>query len=148
MKPLEGSEAKILEQIKALGVSCDTSAGYLSLTQADNSGVVPSALAERLRKDSPLLFVPDPSRDPVTSKADLERGTDGEIQKAKAQFITKFGLEKWNSLPATKEDARKRAVVPDINMTRSEYMSLSFKERSAMCSLGTDVISKIMARKG
>lgn len=149
IKPLEGSEAKILEQVKALGVTASTDAGYLSLTQGpDNSGVVPSALAERLRKDHPLLFVPDPSRDAVTSKQDLERGSDGEIQKSKAAYISKFGIERWNSLPATKEEAKKKAIVPDINMTAREYMSLGWKERAAMCSLGTDVISKIMARKG
>ncbi len=149
MKPLEGTEAKILEQVKALGVTASTDAGYLALTQGpDNSGVVPSALAERLRKDNPLLFVADPSRDAVTSKADLERGSDGEIQKAKAQYISKHGFEQWANLPATKEEAKRKAIVPSVTMTKAEYMALPWKERSALCSLGADVITRIMARKG
>jgi len=149
MKPLADSETAILAKLKELGVSAEASAGYLSLTTLDGTAIVPSAACERIRKECPHLFVADPRRDAVSSRADLERGTPQEVSQAKAQFITKNGLAAYEALPKTRAEAERRAVTPSADLTRSEYLSLSFSDKSRLAGvLGSAGIGRIMSRRG
>ena len=149
MRPLEGSEAAILQWFTSRGVTATAPNGYLVLTQSDGSAAVPSSACETLRTECPHLFVPDPKRDAITSRADLERGTTLEIARAKSEFINKHGLAAFENLPRTKADAERRAVAPSPDMTAREYAQLSRSEKSRLIgAVGIDAITKIMARKG
>ena len=149
MRPLADSETAVLDWLKSRGVVASAPNGYLVLTQSDGSAVVPSAAMETLRKERPELFVPDPKRDAITSRADFERGTASEINHAKATYITKHGLEAYENLPRTKADAERKAVAPSPDMTAREYAQLSRSEKSRLIgAVGINVITKIMARKG
>src|SRR5271169_2502868 len=75
MRPLADTEQAIEQWFKARGVTASAPNGYLVLVQSDGSACVPSSACETLRKEKPELFVPDPSRDAVSSLQDLERGS-------------------------------------------------------------------------
>jgi hypothetical protein len=147
LKPLEGSEPAISEWFKSKGVTATAPNGYLELTQTDGSAAVPSSACETLRKELPHLFVPDPKRDAISSRQDLERGTSQEISHAKANFISQHGLPAYEALPRTRAEAERKAVAPSPDMTRSEYLSLSFSDKARLAGvLGSAGIGKIMAR--
>lgn len=148
MKPLQDTEGTLLEKLTAMGVTADTSAGYLSLTLADGTEVVPSAACERLRKENPLLFVADPKRDAVSSREDLERGTPEEIFKAKSAYIKTAGADAYERLPRTKAEAEVKAAAPSPSMTRKEYLSLNRHDKAQLAGvIGAAGIGKIMARR-
>jgi len=147
LRLLPDREADVLAHLRSLGVKVTTEHGYLEATTAEGTGVVLSAAAETIRSKNPTWFASDPKRDAVSSREDLERGSASEVLKAKSDWIKSHGLTAWEHLPRTKADAEKKAVVPNANMTRSEYLSLPFSERSKLSGiLGPAVIGRIMAR--
>jgi hypothetical protein len=149
LKPLEGSEGAILDWFNSKNVTASAPNGYLVLEKSDGGAVVPSSACETLRKELPLLFVPDPRRDAVSSRQDLERGTPQEISQAKSQFISKNGLPAFEALPKTRAEAERKAVAPSPDMTRSEYLSLSFSDKARLAGIvKADGIAKIMSRRG
>jgi hypothetical protein len=147
MRPLEGSEAAILDWFKGRGVTLSADHGYLELKMADGSAAIPSSACETLRRELPHLFVADPRRDEISSLADF-RGTQTEILKAKAAYVSKHGLAAYERLPRTAAEAQRKAVAPSANMTRDEYHRLSLKEKAQLTGiLGPDGIGRIMSRR-
>jgi len=148
MKPLPDALEPILAKLTELGVTANADAGYLSLTQGDTA-VVPSAACERIRSLLPQLFVADPRRDKVSSREDLERGTPGEIAKAKSDWVKANGMQRWESLPRTKAQAEAKAIVPSAMLTAKEFRLLSRADKAALSGvLGYAGIERIMARRG
>jgi len=149
MRPLPNSEPAILQWFQSKGVTASGEAGYLTLTQADGSACVPSSACETLRKECPHLFASDARRDKISSRQDLERGTNQEIAKAKSDYIRANGVDAWERLPKTKVEAERKSAPVSLDMVRSEYLALSFAEKARLAGvLGPDGISRIMARKG
>jgi hypothetical protein len=147
MRTLPGAEATILAQLKALGVECDASLGYLRMTQAGTE-IAPSGMTERIRKELPLLFVPDPKRDTVSCRQDLERGTATEIMQAKSKYITQNGLAMWEALPKTRAESELKTAPVSPDMTKLQYLALPFAERVRLSGIfDAETIGKIMARK-
>jgi hypothetical protein len=148
MHPLPDSEHAILAWFTGKGAACSAQPGYLVVTQADGSPVVPSSACETLRRERPELFAADAKRDKVSSRQDLERGSASEIFKAKSDYIKEHGVEMWERLPATKVSAEKRSAPVSLDMTRDEYKQLSFREKARLAGVvGPNGIGKIMNRK-
>jgi hypothetical protein len=149
MRPLPNTEPAILQWFQSKGVTASGEAGYLTLVQSDGNAAVPSSACETLRKERPDLFASDARRDKISSRQDLERGTNAEIYKAKSDYVKANGLEAWERLPRTKAEAERKSAPVSLDMTRAEYLALSFAEKARLAGvLGADGISKIMARKG
>lgn len=149
LHPLRGSEDAILTWFKSKGVSCDFSSGFLRMHQGDGSEVIPSAGMMTLRSEKPELFAANPRYDKVSSLEDFNRGTSAEISKAKSDYIREHGLEAFQRLPKTRAAATLQAVEVGPQMTRKEYLSLSFSEKARLCgAIGSDAISVIMNRCG
>jgi hypothetical protein len=148
MRPMPDADRVILEKLQALGVTCDLSAGYLVLRQAETE-IVPSGMCERIRRELPLLFLPDPKRDTVSCREDLERGTVVEIARGKSSYIAQFGLARWAALPKTKADAERINAPTTPDMTRAQYLSLPRSERVRLSGVFDHAtLATIMARKG
>jgi hypothetical protein len=147
MKPLSGSMDAITAKLAEFGVTAHRSEhGYPELRLADGTAVVPSAAAEKVRAAIPDVFVSDPRRDKFTSKEDF-RGSPTEIAQAKAEAIGVIGIAKWENLPKTKAEAERRAVVPNPEMSRKDYLSMSRQDRADLSGLiGPEGIQLIMAR--
>jgi len=142
------AEATILAKLKALGVECNADLGYLRMNQGATE-IVPSGMCERIRKELPLLFVPDPKRDTVSSKQDLERGSAVEISAAKSQYIRDHGLASWQALPATRAQSELQTAPVNPDMTRAEYLALPFAERARLAGVfDAATLSRIIGRKG
>ena len=149
MRPLPNTEPEIIKWFADRGVTCDGSHGYLTLTQADGNAAVPSSACETLRRERPELFAADAARDKVSSREDLERGSTSEISKAKAQYIGQHGLSAYEALPKTRREAELKAAPVSLDMSRSEYLALSFSERSRLAgAIGAEGIGRIMSRRG
>ncbi|MFZ0322337.1 MAG: hypothetical protein WAL56_24635 [Candidatus Sulfotelmatobacter sp.] len=147
MRPLEGSEAAILAWFQNKGCKLSADHGYLEILQADASAVVPSAACETLRKECPHLFVADPRRDEISSLADF-RGTQTEVLKQKASYITKHGQAAYENLPRTAAEAQRKSVAPSANMTAAEYRQLTLKEKAQLTGiLHPEDLAAIMRRK-
>jgi hypothetical protein len=147
MRPLEGTEPALEKWFNDKGAKLDASQGYLTITQSDGSAAVPSQCCETLRRERPELFVPDPSKDTICCKSDLEKGSGQDILRAKSQYIAKHGLESYTLLPKTRSEAEVRAIAPGPDITRKEYLSLSFRERSRLAGIiKEDGVRRIMAR--
>jgi hypothetical protein len=148
MHPLPNTESAILAWFDSKGVTASAPTGYLVLTQSDGTAVVPSSACETLRRELPHLFTADPARDTVSSLQDLERGSASEIARAKSQYISKHGLEAYQRLPRTKAQAELVAVPVTLDLTRSQYLALSFSEKSRLAGvIGAAGIGQIMSRK-
>ena len=118
------------------------------MTQAGTE-IVPSGMAERIRKELPLLFVPDSKRDAISCKADLERGSAVEISQAKSRYIQQHGLAAWEALPATRAEYELKTAPVNPDMTRAQCMALPFSERVRLSGVFTpEVLARIMERKG
>ena len=93
--------------------------------------------------------VPDPKRDAISSRQDLERGTPQEVSQAKSAYIAKNGLPAYERLPRTQAEAERKAVAPSADMTKREYLSLTFSEKAKLAGiLGAAGIGRIMGRQG
>jgi hypothetical protein len=142
------AEATILAKLKALGVECNATLGYLRMNQGATE-IAPSGMCERLRAELPLLFAPDPKRDAVSSKADLERGSAVEISAAKSQYIREHGLASWEALPATRAQSELQTAPVNPDMTKAQYLALPFSERVRLSGVFTpEVLARIIGRKG
>jgi hypothetical protein len=149
MHALPNTESAILAWFTDKGVTTTAPNGYLVLTQTDGSAAVPSSACETLRKERPELFAADAARDKVSSRQDLERGSQSEISKAKAQYIGQHGLAAYEALPKTHREAELKAAPVSLDMTRSQYLALSFSERSRLAgAIGAEGIGRIMGRRG
>jgi hypothetical protein len=146
MRPLPGADRTILAKLTGLGITASASAaGYLELSQQGVAMVV-SPVCEALRTKFPELFVSDTRWDAISSKADFH-GSPSEILKAKAEFLSKHGLEAFERLPQTRAAAELRSVTPSADMSRKEYLSLTRAEKAELISvLGASGIERIMAR--
>ena len=148
MRPQGDSDGALLNKLSELGVVADMSLGYLRLTQGATE-ISLSAACERLRKELPTLFAADPKRDAIASREDLERGTAAEVAHAKSAWISKHGLSAWESLPKTRAEAERKNAPINPDMTRSQWLSLPFAERSRMAGIfDAATIGKIMSRRG
>jgi hypothetical protein len=149
MHPLPNTESAVLAWFADKGVTASAPSGYLVLTQTDGSAAVPSSACETLRRERPELFTADPARDTVSSLQDLERGSASEIARAKSQYISKHGLEAYQRLPRTNAQAELTAVPVSLDLSRSQYLALSFSEKSRLAGvIGAKGIEKIMSRRG
>jgi hypothetical protein len=149
MRPLPDSEAEILRWFADKNVLVSAANGYIELTKDDGSAAVPSSACETLRRERPELFLADPKRDKVSSRADLERGSQSEISRAKAIYVSEHGLAAWERLPQTKAEAERKAVVPSPDMTAKEYRALPFSDRVRLSGIiGPAGVGKILGRKG
>jgi hypothetical protein len=149
MRPLPDSEPEILRWFADKRVVVSAANGYLELTQDDGSAAVPSSACETLRRERPELFVADPKRDAISSRQDLERGSQSEISKAKALYVSQHGLAAWERLPQTKAEAERQSVAPSPDMTAKEYRALPFSDRVRLSGIiGPAGVGKILGRKG
>ena len=149
MRPLENTESALASWFSDRGAKLDASQGYLTITLPDGQPAIPSSCCETLRRERPELFVPDPRTDSICCRADLERGTPQEIAKSKSGYISKFGLEAFQLLPKSRAEAETRAVAPNPDMTRKEFLSLPFRERSRLAGIVKENgLRRIMARQG
>jgi hypothetical protein len=147
IKPLADSEQRILDYLTSLGVKASADAGYLTLEQSGTQMVVSSA-CESVRKAHPEWFAFDFKRDGagVISREDFH-GTPREIAAAKSAYLSKHGLAAWEQLPATRAEAQRKSAIPSATMSRSEYLSLSFSDRSRLAGIiGADGVGRIMSR--
>jgi hypothetical protein len=148
MHALPNAESAILAWFTDKGVTASAPNGYLVLVQADGSAVVPSSACETLRKELPHLFTADPARDTVSSLQDLERGSASEIARAKSGYISKHGLVAYQRLPKTKAEAELKAVPVSLDLTRSQYLALTFSEKARLAgAIGAEGIGQIMSRR-
>lgn len=146
MRLLPGSDDAILALLSQMGVSASVDGLGLHLVQ-QGSEMVLSRAFETLRSQHPQLFVSDAKRDAISSKEDFH-GSPSEVRTAKSEFISKHGLTAYERLPQTRAEAERTSVVPSEGMTRGQYLSLSFHERSKLAGiLGESGIGRIMARK-
>jgi hypothetical protein len=137
----------ILAKLTELGCTCDASQGYLRVTQGATE-IAPSGMCERMRKDMPTLFVSDPKRDVISSLEDFQRGTALERAHARAEYITQYGLEAFESLPRTKADATRKNAPVSPSMTRSEWLALPLRERARLMGIfDADTLGRIMSRR-
>ena len=149
MHPLPNTETTILRWFAEKSVSLDASHGYLALTQSDGNAAVPSSACETLRREHPEFFAADATRDKVSCKQDLERGTQTDIYKAKSAYIAQHGLAAWEALPKTKDEAVRKSAPVSLDMTRAEYLALTLSERARFAgAVGAEGVSRIMARRG
>lgn len=147
-RPFPGSDAAIAAKLAELDVICDLSLGYLRLTQS-GTPIEISGACERIRKELPQLFSPDPRRDAVSCRQDLERGSPDEIARAKSAYISQHGLASWAALPQTRAEAETKTAPVNLDMTRAQWLALPFAERARLSGvIGPDALSKIMTRKG
>lgn len=151
LRPLAGSEDKILLWFKDRGVSASAPNGYLVLVQADGSACVPSSACETLRKERPELFASSPRFDKISSLEDFNRGTQQEIAKAKSDYIRQHGEAAYTALPRTKEQAELKSAEVSPAMSRREWLACDSKTKSrfisAMGDSATQVVATIMSRR-
>ena len=149
VKPLDGQVDKIVAALRGKGVGIAvTEQGYVELSMS-GLPVNHATVLEAFRKQQPELFTPDPARDEFSSRDQFNRGTDSEIRQAKIAYVKKFGIESWEAMPATKEQAERRAIAPSIDMPASAYMAMTVAEKSRLCGrIGAAAIGKILSRRG
>lgn len=146
MRLLPGGVEQVEQLLKSKGVAVTINpAGFLELRQDATQIVVSSAL-EGIRTQAPALFVSDPRYDAISSREDF-RGSPAEILKAKALWLSQHSLAAWETMPATKAEAERKAAPIDANMSRAQYMALSLAEKSQLISaIGSEGIEQIMVR--
>jgi hypothetical protein len=144
----QDAERTIAAKLTELGVTCDTSLGYLRMTQGATE-IAPSGMAERIRKDLPNLFSADPKRDSIASRQDLERGSASEIASAKSNYIREHGLSAFEALPRTRAEAEIKNTPVNQDLTRAQYLALPFADRVRLSGVfSADTLARIMARRG
>lgn len=145
MRLLPNAEVAVLEHMRGLGVTASIAKGYLELQQGTTDLVI-NKTCETIRQQMPQLFASDPHYDTIASREDFH-GSPSEIAKAKAAYVSKWGLAAWERLPATRAEAERRAVTPSADMNRAQYVALPFSEKSKLAGiLGAEGIRRIMSR--
>lgn len=149
LRVLAGSEDAVLAWFVSKGVSMSTANGYLELHQSDGSDVVPSKACTTLRTEHTEWFASNPRYDTISSMADFSRGTETERNRARSEYISKFGMEAYLRLPKTKEQAAIQSAEIGPQMTAREFRALSLSEKSRLTGIiGADGVAVIMSRKG
>ncbi len=149
LRPLAGSEDAITKWFADRNVTATTASGYLEMKQADGGDVVPSRACTTLRTEHPEFFASSPKFDKISSLEDFSRGTEQERARARAAYITKFGLAAFENLPRTREQAELKSAEIGPGMTAREYKSLTLAEKSRLAGIiGADGIAIILRRKG
>jgi hypothetical protein len=149
LRVIEGCEDEVTKWFASKGVTCDLSAGFLQMRQADGSEAIPSQACLTLRREKPELFASSVKYDAISSREDFNRGTHQEQVAARTEYIRKFGLVAFETLPRTHAEAQLKSVEIGPGMTRREYLSLSLAEKSRLLgTIGGQAVAVIMNRKG